>query len=281
MTQQIELSDRGRGEHDGAFRIYSAGPGRWSAAGMSTRAAESLVALGEMTGGIAHDFRNLLAVIESGLRLVERNLEKPEEARVYMAAAREGISRGAQLTAQLLAFAKQQNLEPHLGDVNELLGSLELFLNYGVGPDVRITTELTSGIPKCFLDPAQFNAAVLNLVVNARDAMPNGGEVQISTGLCIVETAAPHLPVPGAYVRVRVRDNGEGMSVDVAQKIFDPFFTTKGERGAGLGLPHVCAFMRLIGGYISVSSRRGLGTVIDLLFPTEAGTLAAIPSLRA
>jgi signal transduction histidine kinase len=239
-----------------------------SAAEQRVRATQRISALGEMTGGIAHDFRNILTVIRSGLRLAERNLQCPDTLRACIAGAREGVDRGLQLTSQLLDFAKQQELEPRPGDANELLRNLELLLRYSAGPDVRIVLELASDIPECLIDPPQFNAAVLNLVVNARDAMPDGGEVRISTGRPESKNSACGPPSPGAYVRVRVKDSGQGMPAEVLQQIFDPLFTTKGAKGTGLGLPQVCAFMRLIGGYIDVASEPGIGTTIDLLFPS-------------
>lgn len=233
-----------------------------TAAARSERAAQRIAALGEMTGGIAHDFRNILAVIEAGLRLAERNIADPTEARACLARARDGVERGLQLTSQLLTFAKQQELEPRPCDVNDLLRSFELLLKYAAGP-VHIAFELSSAIPKCLVDPPQFSAAVLNLVVNARDAMPEGGEVRISTALCEAAGSSK----PGGFVRVRVKDNGQGMPEDVLQRIFDPLFTTKGEKGTGLGLPHVCAFMRLVGGYVEVTSHPMDGSTFDLLFP--------------
>jgi len=234
-----------------------------------------------MTGGIAHDFRNILAIIESGLRLAESSSEQPEKVRVFIAGAREGIDRGLKLTSQLLMFARQQELEACAGDVNELLRTLEMFLNYGAGPGIRIVLDLAPDMPKCLLDPSQFNAAVLNLVVNARDAMPNGGEIQISTARRVVKAATAGAPAPGTYVQVRVTDSGHGMSAEVVRNIFDPLFTTKGERGTGLGLPQVGAFMRLIGGYVGVASEPGIGTTVDLLFPSaEADGIAGLPTLR-
>ena len=220
-----------------------------------------------MTGGIAHDFRNILAIIESGLRLAETNSQEPEKVRAYIAGARDGVDRGLQLTSQLLAFAKQQELDARAGDVNELLTNLELFLQYAAGPAVRIRLELGPDIPECRIDPPQFNAAVLNLVINARDALPDGGEVRISTARWDANSSAGGFPAPGVYVRVRVEDKGQGMSADVLQRIFDPLFTTKGDKGTGLGLPHVCAFMRMIGGYVEVTSEPGAGSAFDLLFP--------------
>jgi signal transduction histidine kinase len=233
-----------------------------TAAARSERAAQRIAALGEMTGGIAHDFRNILAVIEAGLRLAERNIADPTEARACLARARDGVERGLQLTSQLLTFAKQQELEPRPCDVNDLLRSFELLLKYAAGPGVHITLELSSVIPKCLVDPPQFSAAVLNLVVNARDAMPEGGEVRISTALSEAGSSKP-----ACFVRVRVKDNGQGMPEDVLQRIFDPLFTTKGEKGTGLGLPHVCAFMRLVGGHVEVTSEPTEGSTFDLLFP--------------
>jgi signal transduction histidine kinase len=270
-----------RGEHDGRDRVLDMALGERSAAEQCARATQRLATLGEMTGGIVHDFRNLLAGIESGLRLTEKSSELPEKVRVYIAAAREGIDRGVKLASQLLAFATQQELEAHAGDVNELLKNLELFLRYGAGPGIRVVLELTSDIPKCLIDPSQFDAAVINLVINARDAMPNGGEIQISTERWAVKTAVSGAPAPGTYVRVRVKDSGQGMSAEVARKVFDPFFTTKGEKGTGLGLPQVYAFMRLVGGYVGVTSEQGIGTNFDLLFPSaEPDGIVALHPLR-
>ncbi|WP_202363038.1 hypothetical protein [Mesorhizobium sp. L-2-11] len=150
--------------------------GAWAAAQQRERATHRLAALGEMTGGIAHDFRNLLGVIGSGLRLAEKRAEEPESVRTYIAAAQQGIDRGIELTSLVLAFAKHQELDIHAGNLNDFLRSFEPFLRYGAGPDVRVKLELGSDIPNCLIDPALFDSAVLNLVMNARDAMPSGGE---------------------------------------------------------------------------------------------------------
>ena len=243
--------------------------GERSALEQRTRATQRITALGEMTGGIAHDFRNILAIIGSGLRLAERNAADPEKVRVCLAGIGEGVGRGLELTSQLLAFAKRPELDAHAENANDLLRNLELFLKYGAGPGIRIVFALAPHIPKCLIDPSEFNTAILNLVVNARDAMPDGGEIQISTEVEIVDAEASDLPAPGAYVRVRVTDNGRGMSAETTQSIFDPYFTTKGEKGTGLGLPQVAAFMRLIGGHVGVRSEPGQGTRFDLLFPSQ------------
>ncbi|MEI9401671.1 ATP-binding protein [Mesorhizobium argentiipisi] len=231
-------------------------------------ATNRLAALGEMTGGIAHDFRNLLAVVEAGLRLAEKRADEPERVRAHIAAARQGIDRGIELTSQLLAFAKHQELDVHAGDLNEFLRSFEPFLRYGAGPDVRVKLELGSDVPLCMVDPAFFDAAVLNLVINARDAAPNDAEVRVTTGRLVQPTAAPDLPGPGSYAYVRVEDRGCGMAPEVLQKVFDPFFTTKEENGTGIGLPQVQAWLGMVGGRIRIASEQGIGTTVDLLFPS-------------
>jgi len=244
-------------------------PGARSAAERSARAAQKLAALGEMTGGVAHDVRNILSVVDSGLRIAERSVDEPDRLRSVIAAAREGLDRGVNLVSQLLNFAKQQELGIEAGGANELLMNLEPFLRYGAGPGIRIVFKLALDIPRCVVDRSQFGAALLNLVVNARDAMPRGGEIQISTERRKVEGAESGSPGPGTYVCVGVKDEGQGMSPDVLQRVFDPFFTTKGETGTGLGLPQVCAFLRRIGGYVSVRSELGVGTTVDLWFPAS------------
>jgi signal transduction histidine kinase len=237
-----------------------------SATELSARAAQRLPILGEMTAGLVHDFRNILAVIDSGLRLAVRCPNDPKAASAFIAGARGGVARGLELTSQLLAFVKQREFEACAADANELLKGLELFLRYGAGSKIRIVLHLSTDIPNCLIDSSQFNAAILNLVLNARDAMPNGGEVRLSTALWVAQSGISNV-TPGTYVRVRVRDDGMGMPDQVLQNIFQPFFTTKGEQGTGLGVPQVAAFMLHIGGHVRVASEVGRGTTFDLLFP--------------
>lgn len=255
-------------EQDGCAKMPGLPLDVSSPTGQRERATHRLAALGEMTGGIAHDFRNLLAVIESGLSLAERRADEPECVRAYIVAARQGIDRGIELTSHLLAFAKHQELDVHAGDLNQFLRVFEPFLRYGAGPEIRVKLDLGLDIPHCLIDPTLFDAAVLNLVVNARDAMPNGGEIRIVTERVVQKAATPDAPGPRAYVRVRVQDQGNGMSSDVLRKVFDPFFTTKGEKGTGIGLFQVCTFAQLVGGQICIESERGIGTTVDLLFPS-------------
>jgi signal transduction histidine kinase len=220
-----------------------------------------------MTGGVVHDFRNILAIIGSSLSLAERHSGDNEKLRAFIGQARDGVRRGTRLTAQLLTFAKEQDLGASVEDLNECLKRLELFLKSGAGPEIRVQLQLATDTPRCLIDLAQFNAAILNLVVNARDALPKGGVIKISTERWAVHTITADALVPGIYVRVQVKDNGQGMLPEVARRVFDPFFTTKGEKGTGLGLPHVSAFMRLIKGHVSIVSERGVGTTVSLYFP--------------
>jgi signal transduction histidine kinase len=226
----------------------------------SRRAAQKISALGEMTGGIAHDFRNVLCVIASGLRVAERNSGDLQKVDSALAAVREGIERGMRMTNRLLAFARQQELVAGPEDVNILLGKLKVFLKYSAGPGIRVVLDLARDLPKCLVDPPQFNAAILNLVVNARDAMPDGGTIRISTALIAEEGDRK-------FVRVRVCDEGIGMPPAVIARIFDPYFTTKGDGGTGLGVPQVNALMKQAGGYVTVDSSVGKGTVFNLYFP--------------
>jgi signal transduction histidine kinase len=232
----------------------------------SARATRQFALLGQMTEGIAHDFRNILAVIDSSLRLAEKSASSPRAACKFIWGAREGVARGLALTSQLLNFGKQRDFQARAADANELLKALEIFLRYGAGSEVRVLLELSPNIPSCLIDPSGFNAAILNLVINARDAMPQGGEIRISTAVSAIQNDDEDV-APGSYVRVRVRDNGSGMPGSVLEKIFEPFFTTKGEHGTGLGVPQVDAFMRYLGGHVSVASNVGRGTTFDLLFP--------------
>jgi signal transduction histidine kinase len=152
--------------------------------------------------------------------------------------------------------------------VNEFLSVFEPFLKHGVGPGIHIKFDLAANLPICLVGPALFEAAVLNVVTNARDAMPGGGEVQIITERWVQSTATPNPPGPGVYVRVRIKDHGHGMRPEVLRSVFDPFFTTKGEKGTGIGLPQVHAFTKMVGGHVTIASEPGIGTTVDLLFPS-------------
>ena len=230
----------------------------------SARAAERITALGEMTRGIAHDFRNVLCMLTSGLNIAETSTDEPDKLKLALAAMHDGIARGLRVTNQLLDFSRQQELKPGSDDINSLISGMKAFLKYGAGPGIHVIFDLATGLPRCLVDPPQLNAAILNLVVNARDAMPDGGDIRVSTAL-----VHSHGGDGRDYVRVRVRDNGAGMAPNVLTRIFDPFFTTKGDGGTGLGVPQVQALMKQVHGYVTVKSTVGKGTTFDLLFPAQ------------
>lgn len=237
-----------------------------------TLATQRLAAVGEMTEGIAHDFRGLLAAIASGLTLIERHADNPEKIHSYIFATREGIERGVGLISQLLAFAKHQTLAVHAGDLNNFLRGFEPLLRYGAGANIHVRLELGSDVPACMIDPTLFDAAILNLVINARDAMLRGGEVRIITDRWEREEALSGPLTLKTYVRVRVKDSGCGMSDDVLRNAFVPFFTTKGEIGTGIGLPQVQAFVRMFGGHVNIESETGIGTTVSLFLPAAAAS---------
>jgi signal transduction histidine kinase len=230
----------------------------------SARAAERITALGEMTRGIAHDFRNVLCMLTSGLNVAEASTDDPDKLKLAFAAMQDGIARGLRVTNRLLDFAHQQELKPGSDDINSLLSAQKTFLDYGAGPGIQIVLDLAPALPTCLVDPPQLNAAILNLIVNARDAMPGGGVIRISTAL-----AHPPRGHGRPYVRLRVRDDGAGMPDEVVARIFDPFFTTKGNGGTGLGVPQVQASMRQVQGFVTVRSALGRGTAFDLFFPVQ------------
>lgn len=234
----------------------------------SARAARMVSALGEMTEGIIHDFRNILCIVASGLRVAERNIGNPESLKAALEAIQEGVERGLTMTERILAFSQQRECAPQKEDVNVLLGKLRVFLKYGAGGGIRVTMRLGSDLPNCPVDPLLFNAAMINLVVNARDAMPDGGDICISTA---------HIPGDGfGFVRVRVQDSGVGIPPEVMARIFDPFFTTKGEKGTGLGVPQVQAMMNRVGGCLRIDTKVGKGSTFDLFFPVPRLSTAAI-----
>ena len=213
---------------------------------------QKLEALGQMTASVSHDFRNLLAVMTATLRLVRRR--GPDEK--VLRAAEDAIERGNGLITQLLAFSKRNELEVRRCDINALIGGLDNVLRHAAGPDVLLRLDRTDGLPFCRADQTQFDAALMNLVVNARQAMPEGGTITIST----------RAAADGGVLLV-VADTGTGIAPNHIRRVFEPFFTTKTETGTGLGLAQVFGFMRRIGGDATVDSVLGAGTTFTLKFP--------------
>ena len=231
-------------------------------------------ALGEMTAGLAHDVRNILAVIQAGINVAKRAGPESPNAELAWTAIDEAVRRGLRLTNELLVFARGGKPDVHTENVNELLTGAITLMKYGVGPDIKVTLDLATTLPDCRIDPAQFSAAILNLVVNARDAMPKGGEIVIATDECHEPCGELEAPAD-RWVRVRITDEGSGMSADIVEHLFDPYFTTKGDAGTGLGVPQVVAFMRASGGTVCVNTEPGTGTCFDLRFP------AAVPGSQS
>jgi signal transduction histidine kinase/ActR/RegA family two-component response regulator len=228
---------------------------------------QKMEAIGRLTGGIAHDFNNLLHVINMNLELVSM-YAKEEKVKPVVDRAKSAARRGAKLTGQLLSFARNQSLLPRLIHVNDLLVGMKDLLEISAGPGVAVELALCSSPTAVVLDASQLEMAVLNLAVNSRDAMPNGGVLKISTA------ARSHAPgddsglAPGEYVVLTVSDDGEGIAPQLLTKVFDPFFTTKPVgSGTGLGLSQVYGFARQSGGLAFVRSEVGAGTTVEMHFP--------------
>ncbi|PZO53865.1 MAG: hybrid sensor histidine kinase/response regulator [Alphaproteobacteria bacterium] len=221
--------------------------------------AQKMEAIGQLTGGVAHDFNNLLMVISSGLRLLESR-EDPQKRANIVASMRQAVDRGAGLTKQLLAFSRRQKLSPEVVVVQQRIENLRTLLERSLREDIALKLDFDSNDSAVKLDPSQFDLAVLNLAVNARDAMPGGGLVSIRV--------RNQRNAEGDFAVVSVSDNGVGMPADVAARAFDPFFTTKEVgKGTGLGLSQVYGFVLQSGGRCEIESTEGAGTTITLILP--------------
>jgi PAS domain S-box-containing protein len=235
------------------------------------RQSEKLAALGQLVGGVAHDFNNLLQVIGSGAALLRRpGLTEPRRAAVLEGMERAGDT-ARELTGRLLAFARQQPLSPETFSLNARLLGMSAMLRQTLGSTVRVETDLAPDLWPVHADPGQLELAVLNLAVNARDAMPEGGRLVLSTRNETLPASADHFA--GDYVCLDVRDTGIGMAPAVMARALEPFFTTKEPgRGTGLGLPQVFGFARQSGGDLRVDSTPGAGTTVTIVLPRAAGT---------
>ena len=235
------------------------------------RQAQKMEAVGQLTGGVAHDFNNLLSIIVGNLQLLSRPLQGQEKLVELADSALKAALRGADLTKRLLSLSRRQVLEPRLLDVNELVMEMDELLRRTLGNSVDIETRFAKNLHPATIDPGQLESALLNLAINARDAMPEGGQLLIETSnLSIPESGSPEFPqaTPGEYVFLAVSDTGCGMPSDVADRAFEPFFTTKDvSKGSGLGLSMVHGFVEKSGGFTSIRSNVGVGTRLRLLFP--------------
>jgi signal transduction histidine kinase/ActR/RegA family two-component response regulator len=237
---------------------------------------QRLDAIGQLTGGVAHDFNNMLGIIMGNLELAQVKLAKGSvDILRHVDGAMDGARRGATLTQRLLAFARKQPLAPVVTDVNVLVSSMSELLRRTLGEHVEVECVLAGGLWRTCVDPGQLESAVVNLAVNARDAMPEGGRLTIETmNAHLDERYAETNPdaAAGQYVAVAVSDTGTGMPADVAAKAFEPFFTTKEVgRGTGLGLSQIYGYLKQSGGHAKIYSEPGHGTTIKLYFPRHLG----------
>ncbi|MBL8706421.1 MAG: CHASE3 domain-containing protein, partial [Rhodospirillales bacterium] len=237
----------------------------------AARQAQKNEAMGHLTGGVAHDFNNLLQVIRTNLDLLARDLKGDERQQARLRSAMAGTERGARLTGQLLAFARRQPLVPRATNLARLIGDMTELLRRTLGERVEVEAVVAGGLWNTMVDPTQVENAVLNLAINARDAMPEGGKLTIELANAFLDEAyaARHDEVqPGQYVMLAVTDTGHGMPPDVAARAFEPFFTTKREgEGTGLGLSQVYGFVKQSGGHVKLYSEIGQGTTIKLYLP--------------
>jgi PAS domain S-box-containing protein len=246
------------------------------------RQAQKMEAVGQLTGGVAHDFNNLLTIIQGGLDMIGRQIStldnSPAVSRIVRGKdmAIEGVRRATKLTSRLLAFARQQPLDPKATDANKLVSGVCELLRRTLGEAVLLETVLAGGLWRTHVDANQLENALVNLAVNARDAMPNGGKMTIETANCHLDEAyVSGLTEPvsaGQFVMIAVADSGCGMDRSTLERAFEPFFTTKGVgKGTGLGLSQVYGFVRQSGGHVRIYSELGEGTTAKIYLPRHVG----------
>jgi PAS domain S-box-containing protein len=245
------------------------------------RQSQKMEALGQLTGGVAHDFNNMLTLVLGGLDTIDRQLgglpDAPATARIARAKdmALQGVQRAQALTDRLLAFSRQQALAPQAVNANALVGGICDLLQQTLGEQIALQTNLAEALWNAFVDPNQLENALINLAVNARDAMPHGGKLVIETANRFLDAATigslPERIEPGEYVMVAVSDTGGGMDEDTRKRAFDPFFTTKEiGKGTGLGLSQVYGFARQSSGQVQIESALGKGTVVRIFLPRQS-----------
>jgi PAS domain S-box-containing protein len=233
--------------------------------------AQKMEAVGQLTAGLAHDFNNLLQVVNGNLEMATARVEDERTLR-YLKSARGAAERGAKLTGQLLAFARKSRLDPRPVDVSACINGFADVMDSAIGKQVELQLSLRRNLPKAVLDPEQFEMAVLNIAINARDAMPGGGMVELVTGKVRLNSDAETKGLlPGEYISVEIRDEGEGMSPQIIDRATEPFFTTKTTgKGTGLGLAMASGFVQQSRGRLEIESQVGRGTTIRMLFPVAA-----------
>jgi len=235
------------------------------------RQSQKMDSIGHLTGGIAHDFNNLLQVISSNLTLLQRDISQTPKATQRYNHAAMAVERGANLTRQLLAFARRQPLEPHAINLSRIIGDTAELLRRTLGEEIEMETVVAGGLWNTLVDPTQVENVIVNLAINARDAMPNGGKLTIELANAYLDEtyAAKHVEVAaGQYVMLAVSDSGSGMTPEVAERAFEPFFTTKSaQRGTGLGVSQVYGFVKQSGGHVKLYTELGHGTTFKIYLP--------------
>ncbi len=238
---------------------------------IALRQAQKMEALGNLTGGVAHDFNNLLQVVSGNLQLLSKDVKGNSRAEQRLQNALAGVARGAKLASQLLAFGRRQPLEPKVVNVRKLIQNMDDMLRRALGEEIELETVVSGGLWNTLIDPSQLENAILNLAINARDAMDGRGRLTIETANSFLddEYARTHEDVrPGQYVLVAVTDNGSGIPPDIIEHVLEPFFSTKKEgKGTGLGLSMVYGFLKQSGGHLKIYSEVGHGTTMKLYMP--------------
>jgi len=256
------------------------------AAETQLRQLQKMESIGQLTGGIAHDFNNMLAIVIGSLDLARRRIDKDvRRAQEHIDSAMSGAQRAAQLTSQLLAFGRRQPLAPTAVDASQLIRRLSELLRRTIGGTVDFEVDPAIGLWPTYADVGQLESALVNLCVNARDAMGEGGKLVVSTANVKLDRAytATHPDVAaGDYVQITVRDSGAGMPPEVRDRAFEPFFTTKATgKGTGLGLSQVYGFVKQSGGHVAIESEMGRGTAVCLYLPRHKGKVAEQQSWQA
>ena len=244
------------------------------------RQTTRMEAISQLTGGIAHDFNNILQVIIGNSEILAESLADQPQLQRWAAMTKDAADRGAELTLRLLAYSRRQTLEPVSVDLNEVIGELQPLIARSIGEDIAVTSELPDDLWQATLDRGQIDQALLNIVLNARDAMQKGGTLHIATSnakLGLAETAGE--AKPGDYVCISVSDTGSGMTPDIVKRAFEPFFSTKDVgKGNGLGLSMVHGFVNQSGGLVQLDSEVGKGTIVRIYFPRAVAKSVAKPS---
>jgi PAS domain S-box-containing protein len=246
--------------------------------------AQKMESIGQLSGGIAHDFNNLLTVIIGNAELLKDQVRNRDDLRQICESIIGAGDRGAELTRRLLAFSRKQTLKPAVVDCNALVAGIRVLLRRTLREDIEIRTSLEKDLREGFADSAQLESAILNLALNAQDAMPAGGTLTIATASAHLDERYRHRHpevVPGNYVMISLTDDGEGMTEEVRERVFEPFFTTKDVgKGSGLGLSMVYGFVKQSNGHVAIYSEPGLGTTVRLYLPVSKASQPAPAELR-